>query len=256
VGSETASAVVAPSKLIGIEVMGNTHNTAYSDQQAATYDEERFATPAGRRIHRREAEQLRRALNKLPAGSLVLEFGCGTGRLLAIPSEYDQQTIGVDASLPMLRRARHKLSHAGIRSTLILADARAVPLKDGHCDAVYGIRLLNQTGSPENALQALSEMVRLTRPGGLILVEFPNKVRPRLGEGRSGSVRLRPNLVSRYVSGQNVRTISWEGAFFVGMQTYHACPRPLLGLLDAADRLLSTAFPRLCGRCYLYLEKE
>ena len=53
--------------------------TAYGEDASLNYDARRFCDPQGLAFQRREMEQLDRYLRHVPAGSQVLEIGCGTG---------------------------------------------------------------------------------------------------------------------------------------------------------------------------------
>ena len=63
----------------------------------------------------------------MPAGGLVVEIGCGTGRLLR---EFRGcRTLGVDPALPMLRQAR------GLR--VVRGVAEALPLGSSSADLAF-----------------------------------------------------------------------------------------------------------------------
>jgi len=66
------------------------------------------------------------------AGSLVLELGCGTGRILIPTAEAGVEVVGLDASHDMLAIARHKLEglppHVQRRVRLVEGDMRRFAL--------------------------------------------------------------------------------------------------------------------------------
>ncbi len=102
----------------------------------------------------------------------VIELGAGTGRLTTQIAPLVRSLVSLDISEPMLDLLREKLP--GV--TIIAADNRAVPLVDACADiAVAGWSIAHsvewypdtwrtQTG------RALSEMRRLLRPGGTVIV--------------------------------------------------------------------------------------
>jgi len=105
----------------------------------------------------------------------VLDVGTGTGKLaeavrLARPTA---RVIGVDFTLPMLRRAQRDLSFAG-------ADALKLPFADSQFDAVVsGFVMRNLADVPAG----IAEQARVLRPGGqLVVMETtpgpPNLLRP------------------------------------------------------------------------------
>ncbi len=101
----------------------------------------------------------------------VLDVACGTGRTLsqlakALP---DSQLFGVDLSPYYLEAARERL--AGVEGvSLVSENAEKLPYRDGYFDIVTSTYLFHEL--PRKARrQVLSEMNRVLRPGGLIVVE-------------------------------------------------------------------------------------
>jgi ubiquinone/menaquinone biosynthesis C-methylase UbiE len=101
---------------------------------------------------------------------LILDVATGTGRMpraLLSRHRFDGYVIGLDLSQNMLEQARKKLHpHAG-RYTLIWHDAQDLPFPDQTFDAVSCLEALEFMPSPHNVL---SEMARVLRPGGILLV--------------------------------------------------------------------------------------
>lgn len=109
--------------------------------------------------------------------SRVMDLACGTGDLLvALEHEAGRALVGSDFCHPMLEGAHTKLAKLGLRSSLVEADALALPLPDASLDLItiaFGFRNL------ANYRAGLIEMRRALRPGGaLAILEFttpPNK---------------------------------------------------------------------------------
>ena len=107
----------------------------------------------------------------------VMDLACGTGDLLVeLEREAGRGLIGSDFCHPMLTGARSKVARLGLKSTLVEADALALPLPDASLDLItiaFGFRNL------ANYRAGLVEMRRVLRPGGaLAILEFtqpPNK---------------------------------------------------------------------------------
>jgi SAM-dependent methyltransferase len=60
---------------------------------------------------------------------LVLELGCGTGRITAPVARAGARIVGIDRSAPMLARARQRLARARLGAHLMRGDIRALPFR-------------------------------------------------------------------------------------------------------------------------------
>ncbi len=101
---------------------------------------------------------------------LILDVATGTGRLpaaLLAEGDYVGRVIGVDRSPGMLAQARAKLLPRAGAGALALADAGGLPFRDATFAAVTCLEALEFTGNPR---QTLRELVRVLRPGGVLLV--------------------------------------------------------------------------------------
>lgn len=101
-------------------------------------------------------------------GRDILEIGVGTG--LTLPYfEPDRQVVGADLSLDMLRVANAKVASQGLAHVrgLMVMDACRLGFADRSFDAVTAQFVITLVPDPE---QALSEMDRVLRPGGEIVI--------------------------------------------------------------------------------------
>lgn len=119
-----------------------------------------------RRWRRRAAAAL--GLDGTPAPR-VLDLACGTGDLaLTIARRYpDARIVGIDPSEEMLAGARRKAERRGVALELLAGVAEALPLEDSEVDAVaigFGLR------NVEDRERSLSEMFRVLRPGGRVVI--------------------------------------------------------------------------------------
>lgn len=134
-------------------------------------------------------------------GQLVLDLAAGTGTSSRAFTAAGARCVACDFSLGMLRvgagRPADPASAAGLR--FVAGDALALPFADGTFDAVtisFGLRNVADTG------QALADLLRVTRPGGkLVVCEFSQLPARRLNDlYEQYLIRVLP-LVARRLSG-------------------------------------------------------
>ncbi|WP_130013169.1 class I SAM-dependent methyltransferase [Serinicoccus sediminis] len=102
----------------------------------------------------------------------VLDAGCGAGRMLPQLAARGCRPEGVDLSPEMVRRAR--ADHPAYPSTV--GSLTALDASDGEFDGVFS--WYSTIHTPDDHLdRMLSEMVRVLRPGGHLLLAF------QVGEG-------------------------------------------------------------------------
>ncbi|MCS6915879.1 MAG: class I SAM-dependent methyltransferase [Myxococcales bacterium] len=84
------------------------------------------------RRRRRDINYYRRLARQIGTPARVLELGCGSGRVLVPLLRDGHEVVGVDLSLPMLRRCKERIARLGparrARAHLIHADFRDLPL--------------------------------------------------------------------------------------------------------------------------------
>jgi phosphatidylethanolamine/phosphatidyl-N-methylethanolamine N-methyltransferase len=101
-------------------------------------------------------------------GGRILEVGVGTG--ISLPA-YDRSNrlVGVDISVPMLRKARERVAEHGLDNVEALAvmDAARLGLPDASFDVVVAQYVITAVPHPESTLD---EFARVLRPGGEIIL--------------------------------------------------------------------------------------
>jgi demethylmenaquinone methyltransferase/2-methoxy-6-polyprenyl-1,4-benzoquinol methylase len=137
---------------------------AMFDEVAARYDLTNTVLSLGRDRGWRTA--VRQALDLRP-GERVLDLAAGTATSSAALARSGADVVGCDFSLGMLQVGR-RAGHDGV--DLVAGDALRLPFADGSFDAVtisFGLRNTADAGL------ALAELLRVTRPGGrLVVCEF------------------------------------------------------------------------------------
>lgn len=120
--------------------------------------------------------ELRRSflLEHVRAGQDVLDIGCGAGELSEALAQAGARPVGVDIADGALRRARERMPAAELR---LWADGEPLPAPDSSFDVVWAGEVIEHV--PDVA-PWLSELRRVLRPGGELLLTTPHHGRGRL----------------------------------------------------------------------------
>ncbi len=106
----------------------------------------------------------------LEPGLRVLDVGCGTGHLTQWFAERVGPTgrvTGLDASNVLLTEARQRAGERGLPLDYVQGDAHQLPFPADSFDRCYANLVLEHVEDPQ---RALAEMLRVTRPGGFLVV--------------------------------------------------------------------------------------
>lgn len=145
-----------------------------------------------RRYRGERERQLMLRLLCLEEGQSVLEAGCGYGRLSrSLLAQPGIRWTGIELSPAMARHCRDQLPGA---PPVLRADVSELPFATDSFDRVLCSGVLMHL---ENEKQALAELVRVTRPGGLLVVSGNNLLHP-LGPVVHLRALLRRHYVQRF----------------------------------------------------------
>ena len=116
-------------------------------------------------------EQVLRMLDIAP-GDRVLEVGFGGGSLIAaLLGQSASHVIGVDLSEAMVARARRRFRReiAAERVQLLTGSVERLPISDAAADKACSLNTIYFWKDPA---AGMSELARVLRPGGLMIVGF------------------------------------------------------------------------------------
>lgn len=211
---------------------------------------------------RYETAALRELLG-LAQGDRILDLGCGWGRHLRLLAAAGHDVVGLDLSVPLLRRARRRDVDDGPdsetgedsepprRVPLVAADMRTLPLADETFDAILNLATsLGLFTADPPAVRALAEMARALRPDGKLLLEgmhradveahFASRDAWTLRDGTR--VRVRRRFDPR--RGVSHEVMRWDGPEGKGRKRHSLRIRTA----DEVERLLEAAGLRLDAR--------
>jgi SAM-dependent methyltransferase len=171
VGAVGSAALVGAAVLISRDRLGVAHANIrrYSMPGPASYD------LAARLLFRDRYAAIATALAaEVPAGSRLLDVGCGPGEVLSNLATIapEIETTGLDVDAAMIDRAERKANRlarlgSGRRPTFVVADAASMPFADGSFDVVVSSYAVHHW--PDRHA-GLAEMMRVLKPGGRAII--------------------------------------------------------------------------------------
>lgn len=142
----------------------------YYQANAGVYDDIQGLTFAIQKEHEPTVRKKMVSYLELQKSSKVLELACGTGRdseNIAALLDKSGELFVQDISGAMLQECRKKLAKHEVPVDLSIGNASYLAFPNHYFDAVYSFGGLNVFEDPKRSLQ---EMVRVTKPGGRIVV--------------------------------------------------------------------------------------
>ena len=105
----------------------------------------------------------------VPADSLFLDAGCGTGEHTVRLAEHGFRCVGVDISFSVVQKAKDRARAKGLegRVSFVCDGLEKLPFPDAHFDAIHCRGVLMHIPRWQ---QVVAELCRVLRPGGKILI--------------------------------------------------------------------------------------
>lgn len=135
----------------------------------------------GRFRSTRLIRQLMVDLLDIQPGSAILDIGSGTGddtRNLARLAGPGGKVIGIDTSAVMVAEAQHRAKNDRVQVTFQIGDVQDLAFPDATFDRVWSERTFIWLHDPYRAFQ---EVLRVTRPGGRIVISTYDMKTPIFG---------------------------------------------------------------------------
>lgn len=143
-----------------------------------------FESPIGKVIRSYEAEMIADML-KPSRGDRILDAGCGTGIFTRDLVGAGAWVVGLELSFPMLLRAQDKLQ--GYSFMAVQGNMLSLPFEESTFDKSVSITAIEFI---KEGREAVDELFRVTRPGGLVVVATLNRLSTwatrRIRSGKEG----------------------------------------------------------------------
>ena len=139
---------------------------AARDAQVADYDRMAFLNWFGKV----EIPLTQRALAARPT-DLLLEAGCGTGRMTLALARSVRELVAVDFSFESLRVTQKKLRNADIHNVhLAQADLCRLPFADCTFERIVSCQVLEHVPGPDARASAVDSLHRVVKPQGALVL--------------------------------------------------------------------------------------
>ena len=143
---------------------------AHFDEVAAVYDETIPPHVAAHYLDKR----VRFLRDVAPPPARALDVGCGTGALAARLAAAGYDVTGIDPSRGML----DVMARRAAAAQRVEGSATDMPFDDAAFDLAVSVATMHHIADPDSVRAALSEMVRVVRPGGRVVVWDHNPRNP------------------------------------------------------------------------------
>jgi ubiquinone/menaquinone biosynthesis C-methylase UbiE len=159
----------------------------------------------------------------------ALDSGTGAGALALALANHVAEVVGVDVEPELLARARER---APANATFEEADATRLPFPDACFDLAGTLRTLHHVHRPE---VAIAELVRVTRPGGrLIVIDQLAPLDPLEALAVDRFEGARDPDHQRLLSDQELRQLFEANGLVLERERRVTERRPVAGFLDLA----------------------
>ncbi|MBU1975751.1 MAG: class I SAM-dependent methyltransferase [Nanoarchaeota archaeon] len=153
----------------------------------------------------------------------VLDAGCGNGRWSSWFSKHVKDVVGIDNSKELLALAKKNQKK---NTKFIFGDIEKLPFKDKSFDISFTCIVLQHVLEPKKFQKTTKELLRVTKPGGhILLFEIVKKYEKK----REDYIACRP--VSEYVKAFRPAKLEKH----LGVR----CPYPLFGLIYVSKKILT-----------------
>ncbi len=148
----------------------------YYDNYAKEYGKEYETTLAGRYFLQKKIK-IANQLGNFPQGAHILDAGCANGYYTLHLARQGYHVTGIDLSEKNIKECTNRAAALHVQNVVFhQADLENLKnFKDNQFDGVISFATLRYV---PDVVQALKELYRVTKKGGTVIVDFPNKNSP------------------------------------------------------------------------------
>ena len=103
--------------------------------------------------------------------SKILDVGSGLGGFVYQALKAGYNAVGLEISPTLVKLSRKRVEELGLENCIIEGSAESLPLVDNSFDLIYSFSVLEHLPNPK---LALSEMIRVLKPGGRLILSHAN----------------------------------------------------------------------------------
>ena len=109
-------------------------------------------------------------------GARALDIGCGEGTNTRFLLSKGVHATGIDASRGLIEAGISR--HPALRNVIAVGDALSLPHESNEFDVAVMIGVLHHIYSADDQIRAVAEALRVTKPGGCVLIRESNLINP------------------------------------------------------------------------------
>jgi len=128
----------------------------------------------------------------------ILDIGGGYGRITIPLAKMGYQIDGIDLSPNLLKEAKQQAKIANLKLAFKVGDMRNLPYKDESFDIVICMwSTFSYMLIKEDQIQAITEMYRILKKNGLIIINLPIDTKNKI----NGGTFIKPNILKKDIMG-------------------------------------------------------
>jgi SAM-dependent methyltransferase len=232
----------SPNSDDSVAVMAHDNRSLKARFDPLSYEATPFSTNRGGQvISERELSDI---VGFLDQNSTILEVGTGPGRMTRrMAEELSARIVGIDADPLMIKHLRRQIhksnSLAAVAIDLVVASGQDLPFKEAVFDKVVCIRVIRYFEYPK---KAIAGMISSVRPGGGLILEFANILRPQ-SVAQLPQYLLRKELYPRLFRKREVENLLTDlGVRIIRIRGWHKIPPMIVASNNSAIIVLILSY--------------